>query len=79
MATSRRTSGTVAFDVTNTGSKVTEFYLMAEDGLRIIGEVENIAPGASRTLTATVQPGSYVTLCKPGMIGRRCRSRAPSR
>ena len=53
----------------NRGSQVTEFYLMAEDGLRIIGEVENIAPGASRTLTATVQPGSYFTLCKPGMIG----------
>ena len=42
---------------------------MAEDGLRIIGEVENIAPGASRTLTATVQPGDYLTLCKPGMVG----------
>jgi iron uptake system component EfeO len=62
-------SGTLTFEVTNRGSQVTEFYLMADDGLRIIGEVENIAPGAARTLTATVQPGSYVTLCKPGMIG----------
>ena len=62
-------SGTVAFDVKNDGAQVTEFYLMADDGLRIIGEVENIAPGTSRTLTATVQPGSYQTLCKPGMIG----------
>jgi iron uptake system component EfeO len=69
VATNQAPSGTVAFDVSNKGSQVTEFYLMAEDGLRIIGEVENIAPGASRTLTATVQPGSYVTLCKPGMIG----------
>jgi iron uptake system component EfeO len=69
VATDTTTSGTVAFDVTNRGSQVTEFYLMAEDGLRIIGEVENIAPGASRTLTATVQPGNYVTLCKPGMVG----------
>ncbi|MGP1674920.1 MAG: iron uptake system protein EfeO [Candidatus Limnocylindrales bacterium] len=69
VARNTATSGAVAFEVTNRGSQVTEFYLMAEDGLRIIGEVENIAPTASRTLTATIQPGSYLTLCKPGMIG----------
>ncbi|KRA22416.1 hypothetical protein ASD65_18255 [Microbacterium sp. Root61] len=63
------TSGTLAFEVQNTGTQVTEFYLLAEDGLRIAGEVENIAPGASRTLTAVVQPGEYFTICKPGMIG----------
>ena len=63
------TSGTVAFDITNGGSQVTEFYLLADDGLRIVGEVENIAPGASRTLTVTAQPGDYYTLCKPGMVG----------
>ena len=62
-------SGTVAFDITNAGSQVTEFYLLADDGLRIVGEVENIAPGASRTLTVTAQPGDYFTLCKPGMVG----------
>ena len=62
-------SGTLAFDVTNEGSQVTEFYLLASDGLRIVGEVENIAPGASRTLTVVAQPGEYFTLCKPGMIG----------
>lgn len=62
-------SGTVAFEVTNGGDDVTEFYLLADDGLRIVGEVENIAPGASRTLTLTAQPGEYFTLCKPGMIG----------
>jgi iron uptake system component EfeO len=63
------TSGTVAFDVKNDSSQVTEFYLLAEDGLRIVGEVENVAPGASRTLTVLAQPGEYFTLCKPGMIG----------
>jgi iron uptake system component EfeO len=62
-------SGTLAFDVRNSGAQVTEFYLLADDGLRIVGEVENIAPGASRTLTVTAQPGEYFTLCKPGMIG----------
>ena len=62
-------SGTLAFDVVNKGDQVTEFYLLAADGLRIVGEVENVAPGASRTLTVTAQPGDYFTLCKPGMVG----------
>ena len=69
VSTSETASGTLAFEVKNEGSQVTEFYLMAADGLRIIGEVENIAPGASRTLTVTAQPGDYTTICKPGMIG----------
>ncbi len=63
-------SGTLAFNVTNSGTQTTEFYLLADDGLRIVGEVENIAPGASRTLTVVAQPGNYFTLCKPGMIGQ---------
>ncbi|MBX6750068.1 MAG: peptidase M75 family protein [Micromonosporaceae bacterium] len=63
------TSGTLRFEVRNEGDDVTEFYLLAEDKLRIIGEVENIAPGTSRTLTFLAQPGSYFTVCKPGMVG----------
>lgn len=62
-------SGTLTFDVTNDSAQTSEFYLLAEDGLRIVGEVENIAPAASRTLTVVAQPGTYYTLCKPGMIG----------
>ncbi|BDZ38583.1 iron uptake system protein EfeO [Microbacterium suwonense] len=62
-------SGTLTFTVSNTGDQVSEFYLLADDGLRIIGEVENIAPAASRTLTVVAQPGDYFTVCKPGMIG----------
>ena len=30
-------SGNLVFNVTNGGSKVTEFYLLADDGLRIVG------------------------------------------
>ena len=63
------TSGTLSFDVTNKGTETTEFYLLAEDGVRIVGEVENVAPGAARTLTVVAQPGKYVTVCKPGMVG----------
>lgn len=62
-------SGTLRFDVKNDGSKVTEFYLLGEDGLRIVGEVENIAPGLSRTLTVSAPEGTYFTACKPGMVG----------
>lgn len=69
VSTAKATSGTLAFSVTNASSQVTEFYLLASDGLRIVGEVENIAPGASRTLTVVAQPGDYFTLCKPGMVG----------
>jgi len=62
-------SGTVVFTVTNLADQATEFYLLADDGLRIVGEVENVAPGAPRDLTLTLKPGDYFTACKPGMVG----------
>jgi len=62
-------SGNLVFSIQNDGDQVTEFYLLAEDGERIIGEVENIGPGLSRDLVVRAQPGSYVTACKPGMVG----------
>ena len=62
-------SGNLVFNVTNSGNEVTEFYLLGEDGLRIIGEVENIGPGLSRDLVVQAGPGSYFTACKPGMVG----------
>ena len=62
-------SGTVTFKVKNTGNKVTEFYLYAADGKRIVGEVENVGPGLTRDLVLTAAPGTYVTACKPGMEG----------
>ncbi|MEU0468661.1 iron uptake system protein EfeO [Amycolatopsis sp. NPDC006131] len=62
-------AGNVTFEVTNKGTKVTEFYLYAE-GDRIMGEVENIAPGLTRKLTVEVpDAGTYQTACKPGMTG----------
>lgn len=62
-------SGPITFSVTNSGDQVTEFYVLAENELSIVGEVENIAPGASRDLTLVAQPGDYFTVCKPGMVG----------
>lgn len=69
LSTTETGSGTVTFKVKNSGSKVTEFYLYAEDGKRIVGEVENIGPGLTRELVVTAAPGKYVTACKPGMEG----------
>src|SRR5690606_21032504 len=62
-------AGTVSFEVTNTGDAVTEFYVLAADGLQILGEVENIGIDLSRTLTVQLPEGEYVTACKPGMKG----------
>ena len=67
-------SGTLTFAVTNGGAKVTEFYLYGEDGKRIIGEVENIGPGITRELVLNVEPGNYITACKPGMAGDGIRA-----
>jgi iron uptake system component EfeO len=68
-------SGNIVFNVTNAGSQVTEFYLLAEDGLRILGEVENIGPGISRKMVVQASPGSYLTACKPGMTGSGIRAK----
>ncbi|MFB0837232.1 MULTISPECIES: iron uptake system protein EfeO [unclassified Arthrobacter] len=62
-------SGNLTFSVKNEGTEVTEFYLLAADGLRILGEVENIGPGLSRNLVVTAPAGTYTTACKPGMEG----------
>ena len=74
VSSSEAPSGNVVFEVTNDGSQVTEFYVLAEDGLRIIGEVENVGPGISRNLVVQAGPGSYFTACKPGMVGDGIRS-----
>lgn len=62
-------SGNLTFSVKNEGTEVTEFYLLAADGLRILGEVENIGPGLTRNLVVTAPAGTYTTACKPGMEG----------
>ncbi|WP_285240611.1 iron uptake system protein EfeO [Pseudarthrobacter sp. MEB009] len=67
-------SGNLNFAVKNDGDQVTEFYLLASDGLRILGEVENIGPGLTRNLVVTAPAGSYTTACKPGMQGDGIRA-----
>ena len=62
-------SGTSTFSITNEGERVTEFYVLADDGLRVIAERENIAPGSTADLTVQLEPGNYFTACKPGLRG----------
>lgn len=67
-------TGANTFKITNNGSKVTEFYVY-DEGDRVMGEVENVSPGLSRTLIVQLtQPGTYQTACKPGMIGDGIRN-----
>jgi iron uptake system component EfeO len=73
VATAELDAGVHTFNVTNAGSKVTEFYVYAE-GDRVMGEVENIAPGVARDLRVELPAGNYQTACKPGMVGDGIRS-----
>jgi iron uptake system component EfeO len=73
VATTELTSGTHRFTVTNTGSKVTEFEILAAGG-RILGEVENVAPGVARSLLVHLAAGTYQAACIPGMVGDGVRS-----
>lgn len=69
VSSTEATTGSATFDVSNSGTKITEFYVFSEGG-RVIGEVENIGPGASRKLVAHFgEPGTYTLTCKPGMVG----------
>ncbi len=69
LASTTAPSGTLTFKVKNTGDDVTEFYLLGEDELRVVSEVENVGPGLTRDLVVQVPAGTYHTACKPGMVG----------
>jgi uncharacterized cupredoxin-like copper-binding protein len=66
-------AGTTIFKVTNEGDDVTEVYVYAK-GDRVKGEVENVGPGTSRTLSADLTAGNYEVACKPGMTGDGIRT-----
>ncbi len=58
-------AGPTTFKVTNSGSgDVSEFEILSGD--RIIGEVENVAPGLNKEFSLTLKPGTYKTACPGG-------------
>ena len=61
-------AGKVGFEFTNDGKKVSELYVLNGDG-DVMGEVENVTTGTSRTLTVDLVAGDYQVKCKPGMTG----------
>ena len=71
-------SGTLTFRVTNDGSLVNEFYLLGEDGLRIVAEVENIGPGLTRDLVlsapASLAAGSGMASATPASVTQGLRA-----
>jgi iron uptake system component EfeO len=74
LSASEAPAGNLTFSVTNAGTQVTEFYLLGDDGLRIVGEVENVGPNLDRQLVLAAPAGSYVAACKPGMVGEGIRN-----
>ena len=73
LSATKAAPGSVAFTVTNGGSKVNEFYLY--QGSKVVGEVEDIGPGLTRTLTVKdLEAGTYTSACKPGMSGDGIRA-----
>ena len=82
LTTTEAPSGNLVFDVKNSGDQVTEFYFYAEDGLRIVGEIENVGPGLSRDLVVRAAPGQLRRVLPPrhdrqghplGLHGHRLR------
>lgn len=62
-------SGPITFQVTNAGTDVNEFEILAQDKLRIAGEKENVGPGTTVNYVVQLAEGSYFTACKKGMVG----------
>ncbi len=57
-------SGKTAFEIDNSSGKEAEAYVYTADGDKV-DEVEGIADGTSRTLTVSLDAGSYEFACKP--------------
>lgn len=74
VATATAPAGQLTFKITNNGQKSNEFEVLAADGLRILGELENIGSGTTRELTVRVdEPGEYLVACVPGQVGAGMR------
>jgi high-affinity iron transporter len=57
--------GRQTFEMHNTGSQTSEVYLIDPASNAVYGEIEGLAPGTTRSLTATLGAGSYAWRCVP--------------
>jgi uncharacterized cupredoxin-like copper-binding protein len=71
-------AGEIELEVENDGKDVTEVYVYGKGGSgkfdKVIGEVENIAPGTEREFEVEVGGGEYEVACKPGQKGDGIRT-----
>lgn len=61
-------AGKIDFKFTNEAGDISELYVLRADG-DVVGEVENVTTGTSRTLTVDLNAGDYLVRCKPGQTG----------
>ncbi|MER7844047.1 iron uptake transporter permease EfeU [Kitasatospora sp. NPDC096077] len=57
--------GQQVFQMHNTGDKTSEVYLVNPGTGSVYGEIEGLAPGTTRALTATIGSGDYAWRCVP--------------
>jgi iron uptake system component EfeO len=62
-------AGPITFEITNNGTDLNEFEILAEDKLRIVAEKEKVTPGQTVSYVAQLNPGTYFTACKFQLIG----------
>ena len=77
VATTSFAPGEVTFTVTNKGKDTTEVYVYGKQGdgfTKVVAEVENVAPGLTREMKATLAGGAYEIACKPGQTGTGIRT-----
>jgi uncharacterized cupredoxin-like copper-binding protein len=71
-------AGDIELWVANEGKDVTEVYVYAKGDSgkfdKVVGEVENIAPGTDREFEVEVGGGDYEVACKPGQKGDGIRT-----
>ncbi|SHN27554.1 iron uptake transporter permease EfeU [Actinacidiphila paucisporea] len=57
--------GQQTFAMHNTGTQTSEVYLIDPASNAVYGEIEGLAPGTTRSLTATIGTGAYAWRCVP--------------
>jgi plastocyanin len=68
MASDDVQAGKSEFRFTNNGDDVSELYVLLPNG-DVLGEVENVTSGTTRTMTVDLVAGDYQIRCKPGQQG----------
>ncbi|MEZ5165255.1 MAG: cupredoxin domain-containing protein [Acidimicrobiales bacterium] len=61
-------AGKVDFSFGNEASDISELYVLRENG-DVVGEVENVTSGTTRSLVVDLVAGTYLLRCKPGQTG----------